>query len=247
MNVATTAGSRATVSRLRAALDPRGGDDPPPEPFLHHQPPRRGETIVKNLKTLVGALAGAALLGSALAVQPAFGADIVLRMAVPDWPPTRTMKDLADKHYKAPSGNNVVLEPDFIPWPDYYTRLAASLTSGEQKYQMAVSRQPMARRQHRGRLLHEAQRLHRRRPRAPGGVQGPPSHPGLRLLHLSAHRRGGARGGRLPPIRTPTTTASRRCRTSSSSTTARTSSATRVNGPHTRRSTATTSRAPPRT
>ena len=94
---------------------------------------------MKTLNTLVGALASAALLGSALAIKPAFGADIVLRMAVPDWPPTRTMKDLADKHYKAPSGNNVVLEPDFIPWPDYYTRLAASLTSGEQKYQMAVS------------------------------------------------------------------------------------------------------------
>ena len=28
MNVATTAGSGATVSRPRAALDPRGGDDP---------------------------------------------------------------------------------------------------------------------------------------------------------------------------------------------------------------------------
>ena len=41
--------------------------------------------------------------------------------------------------YKAPSGNNVKLEVDFIPWPDYYKRLAASLTSGEQKYQMAVS------------------------------------------------------------------------------------------------------------
>ena len=94
---------------------------------------------MKSLKTFVGAFASAALLGSALAVQPAFGKDIVLRMAVPDWPPTRTMKDLADKHYKAPSGNNVTLEPDFIPWPDYYTRLAASLTSGEQKYQMAVS------------------------------------------------------------------------------------------------------------
>ena len=107
--------------------------------LVNHQQPRRGETIVKTLKTLVGAFASAALLGSALAVKPAFGADIVLRMAVPDWPPTRTMKDLADKHYKAPSGNNVVLEPDFIPWPDYYTRLAASLTSGEQKYQMAVS------------------------------------------------------------------------------------------------------------
>ena len=94
---------------------------------------------MKNLKTLIGALAGAALLGSALTAPPASAKDVVLRMAVPDWPPTRIMKDLADKHYKAPSGNNVVLEPDFIPWPDYYTRLAASLTSGEQKYQMAVS------------------------------------------------------------------------------------------------------------
>jgi multiple sugar transport system substrate-binding protein len=60
-------------------------------------------------------------------------------MAVPDWPPTRIMKDLADKHYKASSGNNVTLEPDFIPWPNYYERLAASLTSGEKKYNMAVS------------------------------------------------------------------------------------------------------------
>ncbi len=70
---------------------------------------------------------------------PAAAKDIVLRMAVPDWPPTRIMKELTDKGYKAPSGNNVTLEPDFIPWPDYYTRLAASLTSGEEKYQMAVS------------------------------------------------------------------------------------------------------------
>ena len=28
MNAVTTTGSSATVSRLRAALDPRGGDDP---------------------------------------------------------------------------------------------------------------------------------------------------------------------------------------------------------------------------
>ena len=41
--------------------------------------------------------------------------------------------------YKAQSGNNVKLEADFIPWPNYYERLAASLTSGEQKYQMVVS------------------------------------------------------------------------------------------------------------
>ena len=45
------------------------------------------------------------------------------------------MKDLFDKSYKSPSGNKVTLDVDFIPWPDYYTRLNASLTSGEKKYQ----------------------------------------------------------------------------------------------------------------
>lgn len=65
--------------------------------------------------------------------------DVVLNMAVPDWPPTRVMKDLFDQHYEAPSGATVRLEVDFIPWPDFYTRLNASLTSGEQRYQMAVS------------------------------------------------------------------------------------------------------------
>jgi multiple sugar transport system substrate-binding protein len=90
-----------------------------------------------SASVVAGAVIGLTALWSS--PQPAFGEDIVLRMAVPDWPPTRIMKDLADKEYKAPSGNNVTLEPDFIPWPDYYTRLAASLTSGEKKYQMAVS------------------------------------------------------------------------------------------------------------
>ena len=86
-------------------------------------------------KIYVAFIAAAATLSS-LAVS---AEDIVLRMAVPDWPPTRIMKDLADKHYQAASGNKVTLEPDFIPWPNYYERLAASLTSGEQKYNMAVS------------------------------------------------------------------------------------------------------------
>ena len=31
------------------------------------------------------------------------------------------------------------LEVDFIPWPDFYTRVNASLTSGEQKYNFIVS------------------------------------------------------------------------------------------------------------
>src|SRR4051794_41969096 len=76
------------------------------------------------------------LLGS---TAPASAKDIVLKMAVPDWPPTRIMQDLANAQYKAKSGNNVKLEADFIPWPVYYERLAASLSSGEKKYQMAVS------------------------------------------------------------------------------------------------------------
>ena len=80
-----------------------------------------------------------ALVDAGTPPAPAGAEDIVLHMAVPDWPPTRIMKDLADKQYKAPSGNKVTLEPDFIPWPNYYERLAASLTSGEKKYQMAVS------------------------------------------------------------------------------------------------------------
>src|SRR4029453_18203784 len=93
------------------------------------------------LGLLAGTMLGAMGLGAMGLGAPtsAKAEDIVLKMAVPDWPPTRIMKELADKYYKAPSGNHVTLEPDFIPWPDYYTRLNASLTSGEKKYQMGVS------------------------------------------------------------------------------------------------------------
>ena len=96
-------------------------------------------TTISKLRTTVSAAAfGAVLTGIGISTS-AFAEDIVLRMAVPDWPPTRIMKDLADKGYVAPSGNKVTLEPDFIPWPNFYERLAASLTSGEEKYHMAVS------------------------------------------------------------------------------------------------------------
>ncbi|MEQ8966748.1 MAG: extracellular solute-binding protein [Azospirillaceae bacterium] len=81
------------------------------------------------------ALAIAALAGPA----PAVAEDIVLNMAAPDWPPTRFMQEEADRSYTAPSGNNVRLQIDFIPWPSFYERVAASLTSGEQKYQMLVT------------------------------------------------------------------------------------------------------------
>jgi multiple sugar transport system substrate-binding protein len=84
------------------------------------------------------AFAAAATVAGFMAF-PALAEDVTLKMAAPDWPPPRIMKDLFDKNYKAPSGNKVILDIDFIPWPDYYTRLNASLTSGEQKYNMAVS------------------------------------------------------------------------------------------------------------
>ena len=90
-------------------------------------------------RTMLLAAVAAVGLAGGLSAPPVKAEDVVLKMAVPDWPPTHIMKDLTDKYYKAPSGNKVTLEPDFIPWPDYYNRLAASLTSGEKKYQMAVS------------------------------------------------------------------------------------------------------------
>ncbi|MCB1493917.1 MAG: carbohydrate ABC transporter substrate-binding protein [Rhodobiaceae bacterium] len=91
------------------------------------------------------ALMKAVLGASALAIVAGFGsapvaaADITITMAAPDWPPTRFMKEHFDKTYKSPDGNNTTLDMDFIPWPSFYERVAASLTSGEQKYQMIVT------------------------------------------------------------------------------------------------------------
>ncbi len=69
----------------------------------------------------------------------AYAEDVTLTMAVPDWPPTRIMKKFFDEQYKPKSGNTVKLDVDFIPWPDFYTRVNASLTSGEKKYNFIVS------------------------------------------------------------------------------------------------------------
>lgn len=74
-----------------------------------------------------------------LVAESAWAKDITIRMAAPDWGPTRFMQEHANATYKAPSGNNVQLEIDFIPWPNFFDRVNASLNSGEQKYQMIVS------------------------------------------------------------------------------------------------------------
>jgi multiple sugar transport system substrate-binding protein len=85
--------------------------------------------------SMLAVLAG----GGVLAPQAAQAADITINMAAPDWPPTRFMKEEFDRSFKSASGNNVKLEMDYIPWPSFYERVAASLTSGEQKYQMIVT------------------------------------------------------------------------------------------------------------
>ena len=92
-------------------------------------------TKVKGMAVAAG-FAAALLTGSA---TMAFAGEVTLTMAVPDWPPTRIMKKMFDEQYKSKTGNTVKLEVDFIPWPDFYTRVNASLTSGEQKYNFAVS------------------------------------------------------------------------------------------------------------
>ncbi len=83
--------------------------------------------------------AGVAVSLVGAGITLAHAEDVVLTMAVPDWPPTRIMKKFFDEQYKPASGNTVKLDVDFIPWPDFYTRVNASLTSGEQKYNFIVS------------------------------------------------------------------------------------------------------------
>ena len=93
-----------------------------------------------RLKTSIAALSAASMLtGAAIAPAPALAKDIVINMAAPDWLPTRFMQEEFDKTYKSKSGNNVKLVIDFIPWGSFYQRVAASLSSGEKKYQMIVT------------------------------------------------------------------------------------------------------------
>jgi multiple sugar transport system substrate-binding protein len=95
-------------------------------------------TVMTKMKGFATAASFAAtlLVGGA---TYASAEEVTLTMAVPDWPPTRIMKKFFDEQYKPKSGNTVKLDVDFIPWPDFYTRVNASLTSGEQKYNFIVS------------------------------------------------------------------------------------------------------------
>jgi multiple sugar transport system substrate-binding protein len=93
-----------------------------------------------RLGALLRAGTALAAVGGTLGLAaPSFAADITITMAAPDWPPTRFMKEEFDRSFKSKSGHNITLNMDFIPWPSFYERVAASLTSGEQKYQMIVT------------------------------------------------------------------------------------------------------------
>src|SRR4026207_129745 len=92
-------------------------------------------TKIKSL-VLAAGMAAPVVAGEGALAQ---AEDVPRTMAVPDWPPTRIMKKFFDEQYKPKSGNTVKLDVDFIPWPDFYTRVNASLTSGEQKYNFIVS------------------------------------------------------------------------------------------------------------
>jgi multiple sugar transport system substrate-binding protein len=92
-------------------------------------------TKIQGLATAAGFALTLFVCGANLASAE----EVTLTMAVPDWPPTRIMKKMFDEQYKSKTGNTVKLEVDFIPWPDFYTRVNASLTSGEKKYNFAVS------------------------------------------------------------------------------------------------------------
>lgn len=87
------------------------------------------------MKNLLSTSAFCILAGaSALSAE-----EIIINMAAPDWGPTRFMQEYANQTYVAPSGNTVTLAIDFIPWPNFFDRVNASLNSGEEKYQMLVS------------------------------------------------------------------------------------------------------------
>ena len=92
--------------------------------------------IIKASGIAIGAAFAAAV---GLMSVPIQAKDITIQMAAPDWGPTRFMQEYADKTYKSPSGNNVKLAIDFIPWGSFYERVAASMASGEKKYQRVVS------------------------------------------------------------------------------------------------------------
>ena len=88
-------------------------------------------------KTFLAFLASIVLsIGVSKAVQ---SKTVEIIMAAPDWPPTRFMQEYFNSNFPQSGDTEIKLTLDFIPWDTFYTNVAASLTSGEEKYSMIVS------------------------------------------------------------------------------------------------------------
>ncbi len=99
---------------------------------------REEKKMIKSFKHfLLVALATLMLvLGSS---KIAFSKTVEIVMAAPDWPPTRFMQEYFNSNFPQSGDTEVKLTLDFIPWDTFYTNVAASLTSGEERYNMIVS------------------------------------------------------------------------------------------------------------
>ena len=88
-------------------------------------------------RTFLAFLASIVLsIGVSKAVQ---SKTVEIIMAAPDWPPTRFMQEYFNSNFPQSGDTEIKLTLDFIPWDTFYTNVAASLTSGEEKYSMIVS------------------------------------------------------------------------------------------------------------
>ena len=96
-----------------------------------------GKMLNLAKKTFLAFLASIVLsIGVSKAVQ---SKTVEIIMAAPDWPPTRFMQEYFNSNFPQSGDTEIKLTLDFIPWDTFYTNVAASLTSGEEKYSMIVS------------------------------------------------------------------------------------------------------------
>ena len=110
-------------------------------------------------------------------------------MAVPDWPPTRIMQDLANEQLQVAVGQQRQARGRLHPLAGLLRAARRLAHLGREEVPDGGLRQPVAGRLRRGRLLHEDQRVRRQRPGAAGDLQGPAPEPGRLLLDLSAQVR----------------------------------------------------------
>tara|TARA_A100001011_G_scaffold355766_1_gene399238 strand:- start:7457 stop:8896 length:1440 start_codon:yes stop_codon:yes gene_type:complete len=96
-----------------------------------------GNMLNLTKRTFLAFLASIVLsIGVSKAVQ---SKTVEIIMAAPDWPPTRFMQEYFNSNFPQSGDTEIKLTLDFIPWDTFYTNVAASLTSGEEKYSMIVS------------------------------------------------------------------------------------------------------------